>query len=105
MEAEDKKYIVIISERASEMLVSHTRFLAQVSEQAAQNLIEKFKASAKSLEDLPERNPRFDIPSMPINKYRKLLLCKQYLLIYQIKGNVVYVDYIVDCRQDYEWLL
>ena len=105
MEIEDKKYIVIISERASEMLVSHTRFLAQVSEQAAQNLIEKFKASAKSLEDLPERNPRFDVPAMPINKYRKLLLGKQYLLIYQIKGNVVYVDYIVDCRQDYEWLL
>ena len=105
MEIENRKYIVIISERASEMLVSHTRFLAQVSEQAAQNLIEQFKVSAKSLEDLPEQNPRLDVPAMPINKYRKLLPGKQYLLIYQIKGNVVYVDYIVDCRQDYEWLL
>ena len=106
METEDKKYIVIISERASEMLVSHTRFLAHVSEQAAQNLIEQFKVSAKSLEDLPERNPRLDVPAMPINKYRKLLLGKQYLLIYhQIKGAVVYVDYFVDCRKDYEWLL
>ena len=104
MEIENKKYIVIISERASEMLVSHTRFLAQVSEQAAQNLIEEFKVSAKSLEDLPERNPRLDVLAMPINKYRKLLLGMQYLLIYQIKGNVVYVDYIVDCRQNYEWL-
>ena len=105
MEIENRKYIVIISERASEMLISHTRFLAQVSEQAAQNLIEQFKVSAKSLEDLLERNPRLDVPAMPINKYRKLLLSKQYLLIYQIKGNVVYMDYIVDCRQDYEWLL
>ena len=105
METEDKKYIVIISERASEMLVSNTRFLAQVSEQAAQNLIEEFKASVKSLEGPPERNPRLDVPAMPINKYRKLLLGKQYLLIYQIKGAVVYVDYFVDCRQDYEWLL
>jgi len=105
VEIEDRKYIVIISERASEMLVSHTRFLAQVGEQAAQNLIEKFKASAKSLEDLPERNPILDVPAMPINKYRKLLLGKQYLLIYQIKGDIVYVDYFIDCRQDYEWLL
>ena len=105
MEIEDRKYIVIISERASEMLVSHARFLAQASEQAAQNLIEEFKASAKSLEGLPERNPRLDVPAMPINKYRKLLIGKQYLLIYQIKGNVVYVDYFIDCRQDYEWLL
>ena len=105
MGTKDKKYIVIISERASEMLVSHARFLAQVNEQAAQNLIDKFRAYAKSLEDLPERNPRLDIPDMPVNKYRKLLLGKQYLLIYQIKGDVVYVDYFVDCRQDYEWLL
>ena len=58
MEIENRKYIVIISERASEMLVSHIRFLAQVSEQATQNLIEEFKVSAKSLEDLPERNPQ-----------------------------------------------
>jgi protein-arginine kinase len=105
VENKDKKYTVIISERASEMLVSHARFLAQVSEQAAQNLIEKFKTSAKSQEDLPERNPILDVPDMPINKYRKLLLGKQYLLIYQIKGDLVYVDYFVDCRQDYEWLL
>ena len=105
METENKKYKVTISERASEMLVSDTRFLAHISEQAAQNLIEEFKASAKLLEDLPERDPRLDVPDMPINKYRKLLLDKQYLLIYQIKGNLVYVDYFVDCRQDYEWLL
>ena len=105
MEIEDKKYLVIISERASEMLVSHARFLAQVSEQAAQNFIEEFKVSAKSLENLPERNPRLDVPAMPINKYRRMLIYKRYLLIYQIKGNIVYVDYIVDCRQDYEWLL
>jgi hypothetical protein len=61
VENKDKKYTVIISERASEMLVSHARFLAQVSEQAAQNLIEKFKTSAKSQEDLPERNPILDV--------------------------------------------
>jgi hypothetical protein len=30
---------------------------------------------------------------------------KRYLLIYQIKGDTVYVDYVVDCRQDYGWLL
>jgi len=105
VENKDNKYKVIISDRASDMLISHARFLAQVSEQAAQDLIEKFKASAKSLESLPERNPRLDVPYMPINKYRKLLLDKQYLLIYQIKAGVVYVDYFVDCRQDYEWLL
>lgn len=105
MENADKKYTIIISDKASEMLVSHARFLAQVSKKAAQNLIEEFKACAKSLEKLPERNPWLSDPTMPINKYRKLLMGKRYLLIYQIKGDTVYIDYIVDCRQDYGWLL
>lgn len=105
MESVDRKYIVIISDKASEMLVSHARFLAQVSEKAAQNLIEEFKVSAKSLEKLPDRNPWLSDPVVPVNKYRKLLICKRYLLIYQIKGGTVYIDYIVDCRQDYNWLL
>lgn len=30
---------------------------------------------------------------------------KRYLLIFQIREDIVYVDYVVDCRQDYAWLL
>ncbi len=26
---------------------------------------------------------------------------KRYLVLYQIKDQTVYVEYIVDCRQDY----
>ncbi len=39
MDSEGKKYTVIISDEAAQMLVSHTRFLAQVSEAAALRLI------------------------------------------------------------------
>jgi hypothetical protein len=38
-------------------------------------------------------------------KYRKLLLEKKYLLVYQIKENTVYVDAVLDTRQEYSWLL
>jgi hypothetical protein len=105
METADKKYTVIISDEATQMLVSHSRFLAQVSEQATLNLITEFNEKAKSLERFPERNPLLSDPSLPINKYRKLLIYKRYLLIYQIKGSTVYVDAVVDCRQNYRWLL
>jgi hypothetical protein len=37
-------------------------------------------------------------PLIPAGKYRKLLMVKRYLLIYQVKGNSVYVDVVVDCR-------
>ncbi|EST12553.1 hypothetical protein [Sporolactobacillus laevolacticus] len=40
MENENKRYTVIVSEKAAEILVSHARFLANVSEGAAKKLIE-----------------------------------------------------------------
>lgn len=105
METADKKYTVVISDEAYQMLVSHSRFLAQVSEKAALHFIDEFSEKVKSLEEFPERNPWLSDRALPINKYRKLLIFKRYLLIYQIKGSTVYVDYVVDCRQDYGWLL
>lgn len=101
----EKRYIVIISDEAAQMLVSHARFLAQVSERAAIRLIETFEVKAKSLEQYPERSPLLVDPQIPSGKYRRLLLKKRYLLVYQVKENIVYVDAIVDTRQDYRWLL
>ena len=43
--------------------------------------------------------------SITAEKYRKLLLGKRYLLIYQIKETTVYLDAVADTRQDYGWLL
>ena len=105
MDRENKLFTVVVSKEATQMLVSHARFLAQVSEVAALQLIEDFQSKAKSLEQFPERNPGVIDPLITPGKYRKLLLEKRYLLIYQIKGSVVYVDAVVDTRQDYGWLL
>ena len=105
MGSENKRYNVVVSDEATQMLISHARFLAQASEHAAMRLIETFKAKTKSLEQFPERNPWLIDPFIPSGKYRKLLLEKRYLLVYQIKKNTVYVDAVVDTRQDYRWLL
>jgi plasmid stabilization system protein ParE len=105
MESGNKIYQVIISEEAARMLASHARFLAQVSETAALSLIAEFDEKAKLLKQFPERNPRLSDPLIPTGKYRKLLIAKRYLLIYLVKGDKVYVDAVVDCRQDYGWLL
>lgn len=101
----NKQYVVVVSEGAAQMLVSHVRFLAQVSEKAALRLIDAFQEQVKSLEQFPERNSMLIDPSLPTGKYRKHLLEKRYLLIYQIKESTVYVDAVVDTRQDYGWLL
>ena len=105
MDSGDKRYTVIVSDEAAQMLVSHSRFLAQVSETAALRLADEFVEKTKSLEKFPERNQWLVDPLIPTGKYRKLLLAKRYLLIYQIKDDTVYVDAVVDTRQDYGWLL
>ncbi|WP_425057917.1 hypothetical protein SCACP_24840 [Sporomusa carbonis] len=104
MSSGDKRYHVIISERAGEMLVQHTRFLAQVSPQAADKLRMDIIEAAKSLQEFPERGSWLVDPVLPANVYRKLLVDKRYLLIYKIKDDTVYIDYMVDCRQGYSWL-
>ena len=105
MDIENKRYTVVISDDAMQMLVSHARFLAQVSEHAAMELIKDFQVRAKSLEQFPERYPWLVDQLIPSGKYRKLLLEKRYLMVYQIKEHTVYVDAVVDTRQDYDWLL
>jgi len=49
MDSKNKQYSVVISEEATQMLINHARFLAQVSESAALRLIEVFQEKAKSL--------------------------------------------------------
>lgn len=101
----NKKYTVIVSDRAASMLVNHVRFLARVSPEAAKKLHNEIIAEAKALEYMPESYPWLHCDEIPANKYRKKLVAKRYLLIYQMKDDKVYVDYVLDCRQDYKWLL
>jgi plasmid stabilization system protein ParE len=99
------KYRVIISDRAKEMLGMHIRFLAQVNKTTATKLKNRLVEEIRSLQDMPQRYPFFNENYIPANKYHKLYVEKWYLVLYQIKDDTVYVDWIVDCRQDYQWLL
>lgn len=99
------QYKVIISDRAKEMLGMHIRFLAQVNKLAAAKPKNRLVEEMRSLQDMPQRYPFFNENYIPANKYHKLYVENWYLVLYQIKDAVVYVDWIVDCRQDYQWLL
>ena len=54
---------------------------------------------------MPQRCPWLIGEYIPRNTYRFLLFEKRYMLIFQIIDNTVYADYVVDCRQDYGWLI
>lgn len=99
------KYQVIISDRAKEMLGRHIRFLAQVNKAAAAKLKQRLMEEIRSLQEFPHRYPFLNEAYVPTNKYHKLYVENWYLILYQIKDDTVYVDWIVDCRRDYGWLL
>ncbi len=97
-------YSVIVSKKAKEMLVSHSAFLAKVSPNAAKNLVKDFKEVALSLKTMPNRCPWLSGENIPKHQYRYIAFGKRYMLVYQIVDMNVYIDYVIDCRQDYQWL-
>ena len=99
------RYHVIVSEQATQMLVSHAAFLAQVGSEAAERLTTEYEKTANSLEIVPQRCPWLTGEYIPRNAYRFVLFEKQYMIIFQIADDIVYADQVVDCRQDYGWLI
>lgn len=102
---QQNRFRVIVSERATQMLIFHAAFLAQASPEAAERLTVEFRKTANSLEMMPQRCPWLAGDYIPKNAYRFILFEKRYMLIFQIMDEAVYVDYVVDCRQDYGWLI
>ena len=105
MTNKNNKYNVIVSKKAAQMMVNHAAFLAKVSISAAEILVNDFEKAVSSLEDFPRRCPWLTVEYLPKHQYRSLFFGKGYLIIYQIIDSTVYVDYVVDCREDYTWLM
>lgn len=99
------KYNVVVSEKAQRMLGNHVRFLANVDKKAAMETKKKIMTALHSLAELPERYSFFRAEYIPSNKYHKMVIDGRYMALYQIKDTTVYVDYILDCREDYDWLI
>ena len=73
----------------------------EIRSRAMQMLVEQ----AASLSQFPKRAPELNDAYLPPHKYRKLLFAEHYLMVYQVTERKVFVDFIVDCRQDYQWLI
>ena len=96
---ENIKYNVIIDPAANDRMFDHYKFLAQVSKAASERLLERLIKDISSLEYMPYRNPVYDRPYIQRGKYRYMISCGKYRIVYQIDSNVVFIDDIQDCRQ------
>lgn len=101
----DRHYKVIISDRAKRMLASHIHFMARVNSDVAKAKKKEIMDAMRSLNQMPQRFPFFNETYIIPNKYHKMFIQKWYIVLYQIKDDTVYVDYIIDCRKNYAWLM
>lgn len=102
---ENKKYKVIVSDRAKRMLGTHIRFMAQVNKEAAAAKKKEIMAAMRSLSQMPQRFPFIEEQYIASNKYHKMFIKNWHLVLYQIQDDAVYVEYILDCRKDYSWII
>lgn len=87
------------------MLESHVDFLARVNIGAAEKLVDGILGDIGSLSENPQRFPIYENLFLFGHHYHKMLSARRYLVFYEIGKETVFVDYIVDCRQDYDWLI
>ena len=87
------------------MLKNHIRFLASININAAKKYKYTIFRAIKKLKYMPEKYPYIENEILPKKKYHKLIVNKRYLIIYQINFYIVYIDYILDCREAYNYLL
>ena len=70
----DKKYKVIVSDRAKRMLGTHICFMAQVNKDAVKAKKQELMEAMRFLERMPQCFPFFEETYIPTNKYHKMIL-------------------------------
>ena len=94
-----EKYQIILSSRVDAQLLQHTEFLARVSLPAAKRFRAEYAKILDRLEDNPYQFPPETDMSLPEGLYRKALFAKRYKALFSVENHTVYLDAVVDCRQ------
>ncbi|MDR0596434.1 MAG: type II toxin-antitoxin system RelE/ParE family toxin [Clostridiales Family XIII bacterium] len=97
------KYSVIFADRASQMMVSHSGFLARVNPAAARRLLSEFRSATDRIAAQPLAYPYaddIDACGIPPATYRKCLIAGRYKALFTVENQTVYIDAVIDCRQE-----
>lgn len=92
------RHKVIVSRKATEMLINHIRFLSFISVPASKALRDEFSSVLDKLKENPLQFQIEEDLNLPKNKYRRAIFAKRYKAVYCIEEKTVYIDAIIDCR-------
>ena len=102
---QSKQYKIEVSERAKRNLCKIISYVAIENPTYARKVKVELTASIKSLSIFPERFPVLEGEFIPYKKYHKLVVNGNFLILYIVQDDIVRVEYVVDCKQDYQWLI
>ena len=94
-------YKLIVSRHVAGRLLAYVRFISNVSLGAAQTFVAEYESILKRIEDNPLQ---FQVDTSFENPYgyRRAVFAKWYKCLFKVDGSAVYVDAVVDCRQENE---
>ena len=96
-----EKHRVILATRVRSQLLQHTSFLARVSPPAAMRFRQEFAKILERLKDNPFQFPVDPVFAKLNLLYRNALFEGRYKALFSVENNVVYVDSVIDCRQQF----
>lgn len=100
----ENNYTVEVSKRATDMLKIHACMLAQSGRHVG-DFLDAFENSARTLQNAPKQYPMLQGRYLPEHKYHQLKIDRHFLIIYQIVGNKVYIEDVVNTDKDYAWMM
>ena len=89
--------LIHISEKAKNDLLFYSSYKRKFSKSNSQKFLNDFNSSIELLKLFPYMYPKAYFNS----NYRKILFNKKYLILYLIENNTIYIDSIVNCKQNY----
>lgn len=88
---------IFISNKAKYELYLHSFYKSKYNKQTAEKFLNDFNSSIQSLVSFPYMYPKLSFN----NSYRKLIFNKKYVIIYTIENDIIYIDSVVNCKQNY----
>lgn len=95
-----KKFKVILARRADGMLLKHLELLRRMGFAALKKFRDEFEYLLRCLGENPMQFSLEEELHLPEGAYRSALFANRYKAIFLVEGDSVYLDAILDCRQN-----
>lgn len=89
--------LIHISKKARDDLLFYSSYKRKFGKKTSEKFLIDFNSSIKLLKLFPYMYPKINFDS----DYRKILFNKNFLIAYLINEDTIFIDSIINCKQNY----